>query len=309
MNTIWLFPGQGSQAVGMGRELADAFTEAKEVFEEVDDALNLKLSHLMWNGSDDQLLLTENAQPAIMAVSMAVVRVLKKQAGIDVATTGRFAAGHSLGEYSAVAALNVLSLRDTAQILQIRGRAMQNATPAGEGGMIAVLGANINVLEEIISRHSGVTLANDNADGQVVLSGSLHDLGACAEQLKAVAKRVLPLPVSAPFHSPAMQPAADAVSNALRTKNINHAIKYPIISNVTALPEITGFDELLVQQITSRVRWREIMDFAATQDIQYAVELGNGNVLTNLTKRRLLGTTCINIDSTRGLEAFIATNV
>jgi [acyl-carrier-protein] S-malonyltransferase len=290
--------------------LAESFTEAREVFGEVDEALKTNLFRLMKEGPLEDLTLTENAQPALMAVSLAVVRVLKKQANINVATTGRFAAGHSLGEYSAVAALGMLSLAHVAQVLQIRGRAMQNAVPPGQGGMIAVLGAVLSDVERIMPRYPACVLANDNAEGQLVLSGPLQDLDRCAEDLKPLAKRILPLPVSAPFHSPAMKPAADAVAEALDNLLGGHALSqapYPIISNVTAQPELTGWEDLLVQQITGRVRWREIMDYADTQTLNWAVELGHGNVLTNLAKRRLKDTTCLNLSDPKGLEVFVET--
>ncbi len=307
MNGLWLFPGQGSQSVGMGVTLAESFAEAREVFGEVDEALKINLFRLMKEGPLEDLTLTKNAQPAIMAVSLAVVRILKKQAKLDVATTGRFAAGHSLGEYSAVAALGMLSLAHTAQVLQIRGRAMQNAVPPGQGGMIAVLGASLADVEAAVARYPTCVLANDNAEGQIVLSGPLKDLEGCSEALKPLAKRILPLPVSAPFHSPAMKPAAEAVAEALAARPLSSQAPYPIISNVTAQPETTGWDDLLVQQITGRVRWRDIMDYADTQDLSWAVELGHGNVLTNLAKRRLKETTCLNLSDPKGLEVFVET--
>jgi [acyl-carrier-protein] S-malonyltransferase len=307
MNVLWLFPGQGSQSVGMGVALAEAFPEAREVFGEVDEALKINLFRLMKEGPLEDLTLTENAQPAIMAVSLAVARVLKTQAKINIAATGRFAAGHSLGEYSAVAALGMLSLAHTAQVLQIRGRAMQNAAPAGQGGMVAVLGASLQDIESALSRFPACVLANDNAEGQVVLSGPLKDLEACSEILKPLAKRVLPLPVSAPFHSPAMTSAADAVAETLGLRPLSGRAPYPILSNVTAKPEATGWETLLVQQITGRVRWREIMDYADGQALTLAVELGHGTVLTNLAKRRLKDVSCFSVSDPKTLETFVET--
>ncbi|MFM7621968.1 MAG: ACP S-malonyltransferase [Alphaproteobacteria bacterium] len=307
MNVLWLFPGQGSQSVGMGVALAEAFSEAREVFGEVDDALKINLFRLMKEGPLEDLTLTENAQPAIMAVSLAVARVLKAQAKINVTTTVRFAAGHSLGEYSAVAALGMLSLAHTAQVLQIRGRAMQHAVPAGQGGMVAVLGASLADVEAALTQYPSCVLANDNAEGQVVLSGPLKDLEACSEVLKPLAKRVLPLPVSAPFHSPAMIPAAQAVAETLALRPLFPQAPYPIISNVTAQPEVTGWNTLLVQQITGRVRWRDIMDYADGQDLAMAVELGHGTVLTNLAKRRLNDVACFGISDPKTLETFVET--
>ena len=307
MNVLWLFPGQGSQSVGMGVTLAEAFPEARDVFGEVDEALKINLSRLMKEGPLETLTLTENAQPAIMATSLAVVRVLQTQAKINITTTGRFAAGHSLGEYSAVAALGMLSLAHTAQVLQIRGRAMQHAVPAGQGGMVAILGASLDDIHATLTHYPTCVLANDNAEGQVVLSGPLKDLEACSETLKPLAKRVLPLPVSAPFHSPAMMPAAQAVAETLAFRALSAQAPYPILSNVTAQPERTGWDTLLVQQITGRVRWREIMDYADGQALALAVELGHGTVLTNLAKRRLNHVSCFGISDPKTLEAFVET--
>src|ERR1700748_1490852 len=236
MTRAFLFPGQGSQKVGMGKDLADAFTPAREVFQEVDDALSQKLSKLMWEGPEADLTLTENAQPAIMAHSMAVLRILEKEMGLDVAKHARLVAGHSLGEYSALCAAGAFTLADTARLLKIRGQAMQSAVPVGEGGMIALIGADIEGAEAVAAEAQaggGVcVVANDNAPGQVVISGSKDALARAADIAKAKGvKRALPLAVSAPFHCPLMQPAADAMREALAKITIR-PLSAPVLANV-----------------------------------------------------------------------------
>ncbi len=247
----------------MAKELADAFGPAREVFQEVDDALSQKLSKLMWEGPEADLTLTENAQPAIMAASIAIVRVLEKEMGLDVAKHAYLVAGHSLGEYSALCAAGAFSLADTARLLKIRGQAMQSAVPVGEGGMTVLIGAEIEQAEEVAKEAAAAggvcVVANDNAAGQVVLSGTLDALGRAAEIAKAKGiKRAMPLAVSAPFHSPLMKPAAERMAQELERVAIRPLV-VPVLANVTA-KEANNPDhvrQLLVEQVTGRVRWRE----------------------------------------------------
>src|SRR6478752_543657 len=263
MTRAFLFPGQGSQMVGMGKPLADAFASAREVFQEVDDALSQKLSRLMWEGPEGDLTLTENAQPAIMAASIAVVRILEKEMGLDIAKHARLVAGHSLGEYSALCAAGAFTLAETARLLKIRGQAMQSAVPAGEGGMTALIGADIEQAESVAQEAAGAggvcVVANDNAPGQVVISGTMDALARAGEIAKAKGiKRALPLAVSAPFHSPLMKPAADRMAEELAKVTIR-PLTVPVLANVNA-KEANSPDhvrQLLVEQVTSRVRWRE----------------------------------------------------
>src|SRR5450631_4196003 len=263
MTRAFLFPGQGSQKVGMGKELADAFASARAVFQEVDDALSQKLSKLMWEGPEEDLVLTENAQPAIMAASIAIVRVLEKDMGLDVAKHAYLVAGHSLGEYSALCAVGAFTLADTARLLKIRGQAMQSAVPVGQGGMTALIGADIEQAEEVAEEAASTggicVIANDNAPGQVVISGTLDALARAGEIAKARGiKRALPLAVSAPFHCPLMQPAAQRMAEALAGVTIR-PLSVPVLANVTA-KEASDPDHvrrLLVEQVTGRVRWRE----------------------------------------------------
>ena len=265
MTRAFFFPGQGSQKVGMGKDLADAFAPAREVFQEVDDALSQKLSRLMWEGPESHLTLTENAQPAIMALSLAIVRILEKEMGLDIAKHAYLVAGHSLGEYSALAAAGAFSLADTARLLKTRGQAMQSAVPVGEGGMTALIGADIEqaeaVAKEAASAGGVCVVANDNAPGQVVISGTMDALARAGEIAKAKGiKRAMPLSVSAPFHSPLMQPAADRMADELARITIR-PLAVPVLANVTAseTAEPETIRRLLVEQVTGRVRWRESM--------------------------------------------------
>src|SRR3954465_2362440 len=240
MTRAFLFPGQGSQKVGMGKDLADAFAPAREVFQEVDDALSQKLSKIMWEGPEGDLTLTENAQPAIMAASIAVVRILEKEIGLDVAKHAHLVAGHSLGEYSALWAAGAFSLADTARLLKTRGQAMQSAVPVGEGGMTALIGAEIEQAEEVAKEAAAAggtcVVANDNAPGQVVISGTLDALARVPDIAKAKGiKRALPLAVSAPFHSPVMEPAADRMAEELGKITIKPPAVY-VVCNVAAAP-------------------------------------------------------------------------
>ncbi len=284
------FPGQGSQAVGMGKDLAETYAEARAVFDEVNQALGEDLAKVMFEGPDDTLRLTENAQPALMAVSMAVVRVLEAR-GVSVDRHAAYVAGHSLGEYSALCAAGVFSIADTARLLRTRGQAMQQAVPVGQGAMAAILGLDLEtVLRAANDAEQGEIcgVANDNAPGQVVISGHAGAVNRAIELLKAAgAKRALPLPVSAPFHCALMRPAADAMEYALSTVTMN-APAVPVIVNVTARPT-SDLDEIrkhLVEQVTGMVRWTESMQWATGEGgVQELYELGAGKVLTGLAKR------------------------
>jgi [acyl-carrier-protein] S-malonyltransferase len=309
MTRAFLFPGQGSQAVGMGKALADAFAPAREVFQEVDDALSQKLSRLMWEGPEEDLVLTENAQPAIMAASLAVVRVLEKEMGLDIAKHARLVAGHSLGEYSALCAAGAFTLADTARLLKTRGQAMQSAVPVGEGGMTALIGADIEQAEAVAAEASAAggtcVVANDNAPGQIVISGTLDALARAAEIAKAKGiKRAMPLAVSAPFHSPLMQPAADRMAEVLGAVTIR-PLAVPVLANVTATeandPETVR--RLLVEQVTGRVRWRESILVLKSLGVETTVEFG-GKVLTGMVKRIDPSLAMIALDAPTDLEAF-----
>ena len=309
MTRAFLFPGQGSQAVGMGKVLAEAFASAREVFSEVDDALSQKLSKLMWEGPESDLVLTENAQPAIMAASIAVVRVLEKEMGLDVAKHARLVAGHSLGEYSALCAAGAFTLADTARLLKIRGQAMQSAVPVGEGGMTALIGAEFEQAEEVAKEAAaggGVcVVANDNAPGQVVISGTLDALARAGEIAKAKGiKRALPLAVSAPFHSPLMKPAADRMADELAKVTIR-PLAVPVLANVTAAEanDPNTVRDLLVQQVTGRVRWRESIAALKGLGIDTTVEFGS-KVLTGMVKRIDKDLQTITLETPADLEAF-----
>lgn len=289
MTLAYIFPGQGSQTVGMGRDLADQYPEAKAVFEEVDDALGEKLSDIIFNGPEDALRLTANTQPALMAVSLAVVRVLEPR-GFGPAEKASFVAGHSLGEYSALAAVGTLSVSDTARLLRIRGNAMQKAVPVGEGAMAAILGLDLAACEEIAAAAADGDVceaANDNAPGQIVLSGSAAAIERAIGLAKERgAKRALPLPVSAPFHCALMQPAADVMADALKDAQMN-APALPVIQNVTARPtsDVEALRSGLVSQVTGRVRWSGSVSWFAENGGTGTVETGAGKVLTGLSKR------------------------
>jgi len=293
----------------MGKALADAFASAREVFQEVDDALSQKLSKIMWEGPESDLLLTENAQPAIMAASIAVARVLEKDMGLNIARHARLVAGHSLGEYSALCAAGAFSLADTARLLKTRGLAMQSAVPLGEGGMTALIGAEIEAAEEVAKEAAAgggtCVVANDNAPGQVVISGTLDALARAGEIAKAKGiKRALPLPVSAPFHCPLMQPAADAMAQALAAVTIR-PLAVPVLANVTAAeasdPEAVR--RLLVEQVTGRVRWRESILALRSLGVDTTIEFGN-KVLTGMVKRIDKDLATVTLETPADLEAF-----
>lgn len=289
MATAFVFPGQGSQAVGMGKDLADALPEAREVFEEVDEALNFKLSRLMWEGPPEDLMLTEHAQPALMAVSVAAVRAIRK-GGYDIAAKLDYVAGHSLGEYSALTATGALSLADSARLLRRRGQAMQQAVPVGEGAMAALLGADLDLALEIVAEAADgdvCQVANDNGGGQVVISGAR----AAVDRAIAIAKdkgvkRAMALPVSAPFHCALMQPAADAMAEALGEVSVADPC-VALVANVTADEVVDAADipGLLVDQVTKMVRWRESVQFMRDKGVDRLVEVGAGKVLAGLAKR------------------------
>lgn len=289
MVAAFTFPGQGSQIVGMGKTLSQQFAEARAVFEEVDDALGQKLSTIMFEGPEDTLTLTANAQPALMAVSMAVLRVMEAQ-GLNLKEKVAFVAGHSLGEYSALCAAGTFSLADTARLLRIRGEAMQDAVGVGEGAMAAIIGLDEATVEEICSSVLGegvCQIANDNGGGQLVISGETNAINAaCKIASEKGAKRAIILPVSAPFHSSLMQPAADAMKEALLDVNKNAPV-VPLIPNVTVEPESDPqhIIELLVHQVTGRVRWRETIEWFAQNGVDTLFEIGSGKVLTGLARR------------------------
>ncbi|MGJ8533076.1 MAG: ACP S-malonyltransferase [Alphaproteobacteria bacterium] len=307
MTRVFTFPGQGSQAVGMGKALADASAAAREVFAEVDDALGQSLSQVIWEGPADALTLTANTQPALMAVSLAAIAAMK-EAGVTVDNSAGFVAGHSLGEYSALAAAGSLSVADAARLLRIRGEAMQSAVPVGEGAMAAILGLELAQVEGLAveASEAGVCdVANDNGPGQVVVSGSKAGVEKAAELAKALgARRALMLPVSAPFHCSLMQPAADRMAEALAEVTLT-APGVPLIANVLAAP-ISDPDEIrthLVAQVTGRVRWRESVLWMADNGVDAAFEIGAGKVLTGLAKRIAPGIAASSISTPDDIQA------
>jgi [acyl-carrier-protein] S-malonyltransferase len=290
MTAAFTFPGQGSQAVGMGKALAEAFPAARAVFDEVDSALGEKLTAIIWDGPAETLQLTENAQPALMAVSIATLRVLETEAGFSVGRDAAFVAGHSLGEYSALAAAGGLSVSDTARLLRTRGLAMQKAVPVGAGAMAALLGLDYEAAMAVASEAAQGQVcqaANDNGGGQVVVSGDKAAVDRAVEIAKARgAKRAMLLPVSAPFHCKLMQPAANVMAEALAKATVN-VPKVPVVANFSAQP-VTDPKEivkLLVSQVTGTVRWRESVGYLAANGVNKIVEAGAGKVLAGLIKR------------------------
>jgi [acyl-carrier-protein] S-malonyltransferase len=311
MKRAFVFPGQGSQAVGMGKALAESFPQARAVFDEVDAALSQSLSRLIWDGPAEELTLTANAQPALMAVSLAVVRVLEAEAGLDLERHSAFVAGHSLGEYSALAAARSLSIADTARLLRIRGNAMQNAVPVGQGAMAALLGLDHDdalAVARAAAQGDVCDVANDNGGGQVVVSGhrAAVERAVALAQTKG-AKRAVMLPVSAPFHCVLMAPAAEAMREALATAIVNPPL-VPVVANVEARA-ITAPDAIrnaLVRQVTATVRWRESVAYMAAEGVQSFYEVGAGKVLTGLVKRIATGATGASVGGPDDVAAFKA---
>ncbi|MGA1829950.1 ACP S-malonyltransferase [Rhizobium wenxiniae] len=304
------FPGQGSQAVGMGKDLAEAYPEARAVFEEVDEALGQKLSDIMWNGPEETLTLTANAQPALMAVSIATMRVLEAR-GLVLADKVAYVAGHSLGEYSALCAAGTFSLSDTAKLLRIRGDAMQSAVPVGQGAMAAIIGLEHSDVDAICaeSKAEGVCqIANDNGGGQLVISGSKAAVEkAAALATEKGAKRAIMLPVSAPFHSDLMAPAADAMRHALAKVEKKSPV-VPVVANVRAAPvsDAEEIAQLLVTQVTGQVRWRETVEWFGQNGVTTLYEIGSGKVLTGLARRIDKNISGIAVNTPADIDAAIA---
>ncbi|MGO1117125.1 ACP S-malonyltransferase [Rhodovibrionaceae bacterium A322] len=316
MKRAFVFPGQGSQAVGMGQELAENFEAARLVFEEVDDALSQKLSTLMFEGPGDDLVLTENAQPALMAVSLAALRVLETEGGFSLADKAAYVAGHSLGEYSALTAVGALDLADAARLLKLRGQSMQQAVPVGEGAMAALLGVDFDVAGQIAAEAAATPdggtevcqAANDNAPGQVVVSGHKGAVERALDLAKAQgAKRAVLLPVSAPFHCSLMAPAAEAMEEAL-SKTTIQPLAVPCVANVTAeaVSDPETVRQLLVQQVTGTVRWRESVGYMKAQGVEQLVEVGAGKVLSGLARRIDRELTGLSIGTPADIEGFLS---
>jgi [acyl-carrier-protein] S-malonyltransferase len=311
MSAAFVFPGQGSQAVGMGKALAEAFAPARAVFDEVDAALGEKLTATMWEGPADKLTLTENAQPALMAMSLAVMRVLEAEAGLDLKRDAKFVAGHSLGEYSALAAAGAFTIADTARLLRIRGNAMQKAVPVGTGAMAALIGVELDSAKAIAAEAAQGEVcdaANDNGGGQVVVSGNKAAVDRAIEIAKGKGvRRAMLLPVSAPFHCALMKPAADAMAEALAKTGVKTPV-VPVVANVLAQP-ISDPQEIarrLVEQVTGTVRWRECAAFMAGAGVTTFYEIGAGKVLTGLLKRIAEGATGTGIGTPEDVAAFKA---
>jgi [acyl-carrier-protein] S-malonyltransferase len=315
MKRAFVFPGQGSQSVGMGRALAATFAAARRLFEEVDDALSQQLSHLMFEGPESDLTLTENAQPALMAASLAVIGVLESEGGLSLTGDVAFVAGHSLGEYSALTAARGLAVGDGARLLKLRGQAMQKAVPFGEGAMAALLGLDVDevtaVAAEASSNGSGrgevCSVANDNAPGQVVVSGHQAAVSrAIAIARTRGARRSIALPVSAPFHSPLMAPAAEIMEAALRDVALRTPV-VPLVTNVsaTATRDPCRIKRSLVEQVTAMVRWRESMMFLKASGVEEVIEIGSGHVLAGLTKRINPGLSARSVGTPAEVEALM----
>jgi [acyl-carrier-protein] S-malonyltransferase len=311
MAAAFIFPGQGSQAVGMGKALAEAFLPARAVFDEVDAALGEKLSAVMWEGPAEKLMLTENAQPALMAVSLAVLRVLEAEAGVNLARDVKFVAGHSLGEYSALAAAGAFTLADSARLLRIRGRAMQQAVPVGTGAMAALLGLSFDEASAVAreaAQGQVCQAANDNGAGQVVVSGDKAAVERAVEIAKVKgAKRAMLLPVSAPFHCALMAPAAEAMAAAFAKTTVKPPV-VPVVANVLAKP-ISDPAEIvrrLVEQVTGTVRWRECVECIASAGVTTFYEVGAGRVLTGLVKRIVDGASGMAVGTPDDIAAFKA---
>lgn len=310
MKITFVFPGQGSQVIGMGHDFYKEFATARDVFHEIDDALNEKLSHLIFEGDIEKLTLTENTQPALMAVSMAMVRTIEKELGMSLSKKASFFAGHSLGEYTAYCASGAFTIADTAHLLRIRGRAMQEAVPFGEGGMAAILGPTIEDVESIAkeaSQNEICVVANDNSPGQVVISGHKTAIDRAIQiATERGAKRAIPLAVSAPFHSPLMEPAAAVMKDALKSVT-SHIPGAPIIANfsTTSVTDCKMAKALLVSQVTGRVRWRESMLTLKEQDVTHVIEIGAGKVLSGLMKRIDGDLISSSVNSTADMNSFM----
>jgi [acyl-carrier-protein] S-malonyltransferase len=310
MTLAFVFPGQGSQAVGMGADLAEAFAAAREVFQEIDEALGQNLSRLMREGPEDELTLTENAQPALMAVSLAVTRTLEKEFGVGI-DRAAFVAGHSLGEYSALAAAGALTVTDAARLLKLRGQAMQRAVPVGEGAMASLIGKQTDVALAEAAAAEGAKIgvcvvANDNNLGNVVISGSKAAIDRAIEKAEELGARAIRLNVSAPFHCPLMQPAADEMAEALAAATLL-APRAPLVANVTARPvhDPETIRRQLVEQVTGRVRWRETMDWMAGEGgVTRFAEAGAGKVLSGMIKRSVPDATATPLNTPADLEGF-----
>ena len=309
MNFI-VFPGQGSQKIGMGKELSDNFIEAKQVFEEVNDALNFDLTRVMWEGTDKQISLTSNAQPALMACSIASLRVLNRITNKKLPDLADYVCGHSLGEYTAMTAAEVFSLHQCAILLRLRGNAMQEAVPIGKGAMAALIGTNLETAKEVsdkVKSFGVCDIANDNSEGQVVISGDILAVEKAIKLSKDLGiKRAVILPVSAPFHCQLMKPAQTTMENALNELIFKTPI-VPIIPNVNVSPE-TNPDKLrknLIDQVTGTVRWRETMKFADKKGVKKVIELGSGKVLSGIAKRMIKNVVTISIENTEDFENFI----
>ena len=312
MSRAFVFPGQGSQAVGMGSDLAKAFATARDVFQEVDEALKQNLSKLMWEGPESDLVLTENAQPALMAVSMAIARILEKDGGKSLTGLASHVSGHSLGEYSALAAAGALQLADAARLLKLRGQSMQKAVPVGVGAMAALLGIELEPAQEACTEAAlgeVVAVANDNGGGQVVVSGHKAAVERTIEVAKTKgAKRGMLLPVSAPFHCSLMQPAADAMKAALETVSLMTP-RVPLVANVLAaeITEPTAIKQRLVEQVTGLVRWRESVQYMKSQGVEMLIECGSGKVLSGLARRIDKDLTGLALNTPADIEAFLKT--
>ncbi|MGD9614250.1 MAG: ACP S-malonyltransferase [Alphaproteobacteria bacterium] len=310
MKRAFVFPGQGSQTPGMGQALAEAFAPARELFEEIDDALSQHLSRLMFEGPESELMLTENAQPALLAASLAVVRVLESGGGFDVGRHAAYVAGHSLGEYSALAAARALSVGDAARLVKRRGQAMQKAVPVGVGAMAALLGIDMEAAREIAESAADsqvCAVANDNGPGQIVVSGHREAVErAVALAAAQGARRSIMLPVSAPFHSSLMAPAAKIMAEALAETQIDAPLA-PVVANVTAAPtsDPAEIRELLVAQVTQMVRWRESVQVFAAEAVEEVVELGAGRVLGGLVKRIDRALPAISVGTPDEVEALV----
>ena len=316
MKTALVFPGQGSQAVGMGKALAETFPAARHVFDRVDAALSQNLSRLMFEGPESELILTANAQPALMAASMAALRALETEAGLVVARDAAFVAGHSLGEYSALCAAGALTLEDTARLLRLRGEAMQKAVPVGEGAMAALLGLDFGAAVKIATQAASdlylegaiCQAANDNGGGQVVVSGTKAAVERAMELAKlAGAKRAVLLPVSAPFHCALMQPAAEAMEAALKAVPIRRP-RPPLVANVraSAIDDPDAIRDSLVEQVTGTVRWRESVAYMAAEGVTRFIEVGTGKVLAGLVKRIAEGASAISVGTPADVAAYEA---